>query len=380
MHAIFVTEAYYSKHQLYGVSGHVQIPLKAAALLSERVGKVDLITTKPAGADHLILTLPAGVRVRLVAHATREWPATGVHPVAALAQVRQLVSLVFRERYRVLHFFGGPKTGVLAAAVKTLSPRTVVMYSPLSEPAIPEGRIRRQMLRMAFGRLDRIVSTTEYVSRRWANLVGERKTAIVRPGVLKPMAPPTRPVTRDSVVFWRNADRENGADLMVEAVRELAPRHREIRFVFALRAGSEFEGAALALQKDQENVVTYVQPYPDGLRIETILERALLVVAPFRLLSINPQMAILESLYAGVPVVASPIESNPEVVLHEKTGIILDTAESHSIVRAVDRLLADRTLLDALASNAHPVTRAAFNWPNFATELAATYDAALRNA
>jgi glycosyltransferase involved in cell wall biosynthesis len=379
-HAIFVTEAYYTREKLYGVSGHVQIPLKAAALLSEQVGAVDLITTRPANADHLMLELPDTVRVRVIAHATREWPATGVYPRAAITQVRQLLSLVLRERYRVLHLFGGPKTGLLAALVKTLAPRTVVIYSPLSEPALPRHPLLVRMMHAAFRRLDRIVSTTEFVSQRWEALVGAGKTAVVRPGVLKPMAPPVRPVERDSVVFWRNADRENGADLMIDAVRELAPRHRDVRFVFALRAGSEFEADAVVLADAHENVTTYVQPYPDGLRIEAILERALLVVAPFRLLSINPQMAILESLYAGVPVVASPIESNPEVVRHGTTGVILDSTDAPSIVRAVDQLLGDRPALEALARNAHPVTSRLFNWADFGAELAATYESALSRA
>jgi glycosyltransferase involved in cell wall biosynthesis len=373
-----VTEAFYTKHQLYGVSGHVQIPLKAAALLSERVGPVDLITTKPDGADHLMFDLPARVRVRIVAHATRVWPAMGVHPWAALTQVRQLLALVHRERYRVIHFFGGPKTGMLAALVKTVSPQTAVMYSPLSEPTLSPNRLRLGLMRAAFRRLDCIVSTTEYVSGRWASFVGEGKTAVVRPGVLKPMAPPAHPTIRDSVVFWRNADRENGADLMIDAVRHLAPRHRDVRFVFALRAGSEFQEDALALAAAQENVVTYVQPYPDGLRIEHVLERALLVVAPFRLLSINPQMAILESLYAGVPVVASGVESNPEVVRDGTTGVILEQTDAASITRAVDRLLGNRAELDALARNAHAVTSRAFNWADFSAGLAATYDVTLQ--
>jgi glycosyltransferase involved in cell wall biosynthesis len=371
--AIFVTEAYYTKQKLYGVSGHVQIPLKAACLLAEKAGRIDLITTKPPGAEHLMVATPEGVHIQLVAHATKPWPEAGVYLTTALRQVAQLARLVAARRYRIVHFFGGPKTGMLAALIKVLNPRTRIVYSPLSAPDLPDAPLRQRLFRAAFRRLDLIVSTTEFVSRRWGAIVGDAKVQVARPGVLKQMRPPAAEAQRDSVVFWRNADFENGADLMVEAVRQLAPRFPAVRFVFALRAGSEFEPSALELARVFDNVVTYVQPYPDGLTIEAILARALFVVAPFRQLSINPQMAILETLHAGVPVVASDVESNSEVVVHGVTGLLLERCDASSIIRATERLLGDPDLLRALSGNAERVTRASFNWTDFEARLAAIH-------
>jgi glycosyltransferase involved in cell wall biosynthesis len=227
--------------------------------------------------------------------------------------------------------------------------------------------------RWLFRRLDLIVPTSEYVAGTWVPLVGRPKLKVLRPGVLKRMkaGPPVR--ERDSVVFWRNADYGNGADLMVSAVRELAPRHASIRFIFALRAGSEFQGSAQRLAEEMANVVTYVHPYPDGLTIEGILARAKFVVAPFRELTINPQMSILETLYAGVPDVASNIESNAEVVADGVTGLVLERNDAGGIVSAVERLLGDAALLETLAGNAEGVTSAAFNWYDFEAGLATVH-------
>jgi len=372
-YAIFVTEAYYTKSKLYGVSGHVQIPLKAACLMAERAGRIDLITTKPSGAEHLMVDTPGGLQIELLTHATKEWPESGVYVTRAIRQFVELQRLVARKRYKVVHFFGGPKTGVLAAITKVLSRDTRIIYSPISAPVAANGAIASGIRRALFNKLDLVVSTTAFVSREWASALRSERVDVIKPGILKRMKHEDAGVERDSVVYWRNADYENGADLMLAAVRELAPRHPSIRFVFAIRAGSEFQDAALDLQREVSNVVTYVQPYENGLTIERILSRALFVVAPFRRLSINPQMSILETLYAGVPVIASDIESNREVVIDGVTGLLIEPDDSDSIVRAVDRLLGDRTLLDSLTGNAESTTRASHNWDDFGTRLTKIY-------
>lgn len=373
-YAIFVTEAYYTQNKLYGVSGHVQIPLKAACLMAEKIGRIDLITTKPTGSEHLMIDIPSSLRIHLLTHATKEWPKSGVYLTKALLQLIELQRLVAKNRYKVVHFFGGPKTGVVAVIIKMMNRYTRIIYSPISAPSSSKNTIVSAILSAFYKNLDLIVSTTEFVSREWASIVGSDKVDVIRPGVLKQMKQVGVHVKRDSIVFWRNADYENGADLMLSAVKDLAPRYPLIKFIFAIRMGSEYESQALRLEREISNVVTYVQPYKNGLTIEDILSRALFAVAPFRHLSINPQMSILETLYAGVPVVASDVESNYEVVIDGVTGILVEHGNSNSIVRAVERLLVDRTLLDTLTRNAENITSASFNWIDFKTRLSKIYE------
>ena len=313
-----------------------------------------------------MIDVPSTLRIHLLTHATKQWPKSGVHLTKALFQFIELQRLIVKNRYRVVHFFGGPKTGLVAAFIKMMNPNTRIIYSPISAPKV-------RSVRSFYRNLDLIVSTTQFVSDEWARIVGKEKVDVIKPGVLKDMKQPGVGVVRDSVVFWRNADYDNGADLMLSAVKELAPRHPLIKFVFAIRAGSEFENAAINLDREFNNVVTQVHPYRDGLSIEDILSHALFVVAPFRHLSINPQMSILETLYAGVPLIASDVESNREVVVEGVTGLLIGQGSPEYIVAAVDRLLGDAMLLATLTSNAESKTSASFNWTDFTARLSKIY-------
>lgn len=369
--AVFVTEAYYKKSDLYGVSGHVQIPLKAAVLLAESGVQVNLITTKPDGCNHLMINTPPSLKIKLVKHATRKWPREGVNKLKAAKQFWQLILLFRKEPFDIVHFFGGPKTGVLAVLLKILFPATKFIYSPISEPVITKSNTK--VYRM-FRKLDLVLSTTEYVSSKWASVVGMNKSSFARPGILKKITLEESILgVRDTVLYWRNADFENGADIMIEIVRKISSKYPHIRFVFAIRPGSIFQNDIEALPSEFQNVDVFVHPYPDGVSIETLLKKAIVVIAPYRKLSINPQMSILETLHAAVPVIASNIESNCEVVQEHLTGLLVSGSNPDDYCYNIERLLNDKEELSKLQRNAYPISSEKFNWSSFASQLRVQY-------
>jgi glycosyltransferase involved in cell wall biosynthesis len=73
--------------------------------------------------------------------------------------------------------------------------------------------------------------------------------------------------------------------------------------------------------------------------------------------------AALPSLYEGLPLVAiealacertlvaSAVDGTPEIVVHEKTGLLVPPAEPHSLANAILRLMSDEPLRNQLARN-----------------------------
>jgi glycosyltransferase involved in cell wall biosynthesis len=372
--AIFVTGAYVRMEYTEAVSGHVQIPLMAAGILSDAGHTVTLITTKGPGADCLPYGVSEKAEVCVVDHATRPWPHSGVYPAKAIGQVCELRALLRKRRFDVVHFFGGTMTGLLLCALKTMGVHSMGIYTPIQGPPRNQSGLRGKLMTRAFGKVHRIVATADYVARGWASVVAPQQVDTLYPGIVKPLCPAETGSGRDSVLFWRNAGYNNGVDLAIASVRRLAPRYSNVRFTFAVRPHDAYEADLLELERHFANVKVHIYPYVKGTSLATLLGNALFVIQPFRRLSINPQMSILETLYARVPVVATDIESNGEIVRDGFNGLLIPPNDEPALSAAIERLLCDRPLLSRLSQSARTFTQDKWNWVRFGERLREIYD------
>ncbi|MCA9423234.1 MAG: glycosyltransferase family 4 protein, partial [Nitrospira sp.] len=239
------------------------------------------------------------------------------------------------------------------------------IFAPIHRPNASMSSFRRWLYRLLCRRLDVIFATSEYVREGWMAYCKKDLSRVLYPGVIKDMGADFVSGERRSVLFWRNANRENGADIACTAVKNLAGRMKDIDFVFAVRPSDELEAKLLELEREFSNVYVHLYPYSDGVTLQELLNRSLFVLAPFRYLSMNPQMAILETLYAGVPVVASDVESNSELVVNGETGIVFASKEASVLEDIIENLLKDRAYLMKLQKNARPLTAKKWNWRDY---------------
>ena len=71
---------------------------------------------------------------------------------------------------------------------------------------------------------------------------------------------------------------------------------------------------------------------------------------------------ILESMAAGCPVVASHIGQIPELIEHNKTGILVPPSNVDALVKAIQKLSGDRKFLSFLGENAASEVRKTHTW------------------
>ena len=368
---IFVIGAFCSPKYTSAISGHVQIPLKAAKILAERGHQVTLITTRPHETDVLIGGLERDVSVYIVEHASRNWPGKGVQLSKLPKHTWQLFSFLRRESFDIIHFFGGNNTGLILGFLKRIGIKSRAFFSPIKGPT---GASSGLLARAAFSRVDKFIATTGYVRGGWGQLYGNGRCGILHAGVFKNIARQVQRNHKNSVLFWRNADYENGADLAMASFVDLAPKYPDIRFVFAVRPHDVLEKELLELEKKAANIDVHIYPYNNGTTLESLLQSALFVVQPFRSLSINPQMSILETLYSGVPVIATGIESNEELIESGDTGLVIPPEDKNALTEAIMTLLDDSELCEKMAKNARAETEAIWNWESFGKELVEIYE------
>jgi glycosyltransferase involved in cell wall biosynthesis len=59
--------------------------------------------------------------------------------------------------------------------------------------------------------------------------------------------------------------------------------------------------------------------------------------------------AVLEAMAAGVPVIASNVEGAPELIVHEKTGLLVSPADANALKQSVQHLLINESLRTSIA-------------------------------
>ena len=87
-------------------------------------------------------------------------------------------------------------------------------------------------------------------------------------------------------------------------------------------------------------------------------------------------MCLLEAMAAGKPVVATRVGSVDEIVIPEKTGLMVDAGDVDGLERAIRRVLNDHALADRLARAGHAHVSAEFSAAALAKRYAEIYEAA----
>ncbi len=367
----------------HNVSGHIQVPAQSARLLHEAGHEVHLITNQFGSAHTFPAMVPADVRTHFVTDARlrpekmRGAKSTdGVRPLALIRQAGQIRHIVRAHHLDVLHVFGFVRTAQLGGFLGSTALGAPVVATVLNGDVRRHGgRAGRWLLR----RLDAAISATEYAARQYEGLgIAVQR---VRHGVIRDLrtesgAGDAGP--RHRVLFWRDANEMNGGDVCLRAFETLAPRFPDISFDFAIRpVWNEAPGIDDVAMR-HPNVHVYRFPYEAGMSLARLMNEALLVVLPFRRLSIDPQFSIAESLAAGVPVVTTRVQSNPELIEDGQTGVLIEAGRAEAIVRAVSDVLDNRTRLEAMARAAADRFASQWNWLNYLRDLERVYQGVIR--
>jgi len=91
-----------------------------------------------------------------------------------------------------------------------------------------------------------------------------------------------------------------------------------------------------------------------------ILKASQMLVVPSRTESI-PQV-IKEAFYLKVPVIATNVGGNPELVVHQETGILVPPEDPEKLTIAINNLLDNEEARRSFANNAFEFINKSFSW------------------
>jgi glycosyltransferase involved in cell wall biosynthesis len=232
----------------------------------------------------------------------------------------------------------------------------------------------------AFRLCDYVVCNSRAAADLLANKGLPASELVVIPNMLPPEAfaeaapaiPRVPGVQRVGMIARMNHKVKNQAGFLRAAAR-LSRKFPALEFYLVgdgpLRAGLELLAEKLGLR----HRATFLGERHD---IPAVLASLDLTVLPS--LSESMPNAILESLAAGVPVVATRVGGIPEVVEPRVTGLLVPPNDEDRFVEAVESLLTDAELLETCRRGARQSARTRFHRDRVREQFTELYLAALR--
>ncbi|MET0415690.1 MAG: glycosyltransferase family 4 protein [Actinoplanes sp.] len=277
-------------------------------------------------------------------------PAGGLSPRLVLGELRRtwrsIVNLARAARSADVHIIHGNSHWThleVALAGRLARRRTTLHLHEENEPDLL-GRVRGVAVLLA----GQTIAVSDAVARslpRWAR----NRVTVVRNGVdteaIRPAAPP--PATRAQltgdpaaplVLTMSRLDPRKGVDRVIRAVATLP----HVRLAIA---------GAPALDPANGDRLRELADGLLGDRVRFLGERRdvadLLHAADILVLASKQEglpLSILEAQAAGTPVVAYPTAGIPEVITHERTGLLVDADDLDDLAESIDRMAGDARL------------------------------------
>ncbi len=265
-----------------------------------------------------------------------------------LSQFR-LMKDVHERRFDIVHTYGW-YPNVFAVPASRLAIRPTIILS-LRDAGAYMTPAKIHAFRFACRLADCVVANSN-AGRNWLIEQGfnDRKIEVIRNGiVIAPRAEQSRDPGTVRKEFGIPAETRvcacvgrlvsgKGIDFYLRAARILLDRGRDVRFLMvganSSERGYKSDMEVLARQLNIERQVIFTGQRQD---VPEILRDVDLVVHPS--LTEGLSNVILEAMAAGIPVVATRVGGNPELVLDGRTGFLVPAENADEIANAICRLL-----------------------------------------
>lgn len=245
--------------------------------------------------------------------------------------------------------------------------------------------VDRHMLRAKVEEAAFVTTISEYNRRLIVEECGEEaeaKVAVIHCGVDGEVFRPRqsdRPGDALSVICVGTLERKKGQSFLIEACEILHCKGIDVSCTIV---GEGPERAALERAIEEAGLGGRVVLLGAKSRAEVaaLLARSDVLVAPSVSLANGKQegipVVLMEGMSCALPVVASEISGIPELVEHERTGLLVPPGDPAALARALERLHRDRGLRRRLGADAREKVRREFDLVANAALLARRFESA----
>lgn len=183
---------------------------------------------------------------------------------------------------------------------------------------------------------------------------------------------PARPV----IICPRRLEPKNGVEYFIRAVPLVREQRPDVQFLIVGGGFPEerarFEGMLREWRQAKDVVFTGNVP-----NSSMPLFYALASIAALPSLMEATSISGLEAMASGLPLVGTKVGGIPEIIEHERSGILVDARSPEQLAQAFLRLLDDDGLRNTLGAGARSRVEREFAWPEIARRTAEVYALAI---
>ena len=293
----------------------------------------------------------------------------GLNPFADWKAVRQLLAVLRRDRFDLVHLHGAKAGYIGRMALKLANPRPPVIYT-VHNQVLPRGGMLKRAMNVLERRLaadtDRVITVSNNLHQEVCRTHGidATRAVTIHNGVDAP-APLARRYARTVLGCEREGAfvigaigrmvPEKGFDTLIDAFTQLLGRGVEAELVLI------GDGPYLSDYQKQAGKIGL-----SSIRFVGEVANAARLIPGFDLLA-QPSHAEglglvpIEAMIAGCPVVASEVGGLPEVVVHGETGLLVPPGDAAALADAIQVLIESRDLRERLARTAKQRAEALFS-------------------
>jgi glycosyltransferase involved in cell wall biosynthesis len=176
------------------------------------------------------------------------------------------------------------------------------------------------------------------------------------------------PAGSRTLLYVGRLDPQKGPFVLMAAVRELLPRYPEVHVLVVGDGPLGVKLRAWATKVGLSERVHFIGRRND---VPSLMRAAEIFVLP-SLWEGLPNV-VLEAMAAGVPVIASRVEGISDLLVDDRTGIVVPANSSAALVEAIDRLLSDPQHAHQMAHSAQHYVREQFAWDHVVEMYGAVY-------
>jgi glycosyltransferase involved in cell wall biosynthesis len=312
--------------------------------------------------------------------------------------VRQIAAELFAENYAVAHIYNSPQ---FATAIRTRNPRLAVILNMQCEWLI---QLDQKRVAKHLQSVDRILSCSDFITggiRSHFPHLADR-CATVPNGAYPAQTDDigSRGQVAKKLLYTGRVSPEKGLHVLIDAFRTVG--QNDARAELEIVGGEWVVPRSYFSDLVSDPVVAGLAPlckpgYVEYLRGRIPVELRSRVsfpgVMPYTkvqdryrdaCLFVHPSicneafgMGILEAMMNGLPVITAKAGAQPELVEHEKTGLVVERNDSEALAKAILRLLGDPALRERMGRAGRDRALNFFTWDHVARGILREYHNAI---
>ena len=259
-------------------------------------------------------------------------------------------------------------------AMKNISKKPLVMTCHGSEVNMAKKNpIFRKIFKWMLGKADFITVNSTFMKNEVEKIIQNKNIEIIPMGTgigeIENKSQQDIDKTKVSVLFVGRLIKLKGVDYLIKAMQRLDPEKFELHIV---GDGPERENLEKITQK---NIFFY--GYRTGAELENLYKNADLFVLPS---IVDDQgfteglgTVLLEAASFHVPIIASNVGGIPDIVIDEKTGLLVPEKDPDAIAKAILRIDGDKIFAKKLCDNAISHVFRYFSWKNISEKFLSLY-------